>query len=143
MKEKEVPQDDEGLLDGKLREVCYAVDEDGNYVTVLSTGWTPKNAALKQAWADINERIELTRQSVMSGKVSPLAYYMEKNIMDIKLLAKYTGIPGWKVRRHLKPGIFVKLKDEIIGKYALALDITTDELKNFEKHLSRQEKISK
>ena len=47
MKKAEVPQDNEGLLEGKLREVCYAVDESGNYVTVLSTGWTPKNAALK------------------------------------------------------------------------------------------------
>jgi hypothetical protein len=84
MKEKEVPQDNEGLFEGKLREMCYAVDETGNYVTVLSTGWDPKNAALKQAWSDINEKIESTRKQVLAGELSPLAYYMEKTIMDSK-----------------------------------------------------------
>jgi heterodisulfide reductase subunit C len=131
MKEKEVPQDNEGLLEGKLREVCYAVDDNGNYVTVLSTGWTPKNAALKQAWADVNDKIEETKQNVLTGKLSPLAYYMEKNIMNLKLLSQYAGIPKWKVKRHLKPGVFQKLADETLGKYAQALDITIDELKTF------------
>lgn len=131
MKEKEVPQDDEGLLEGKLREMCYAVDENGNYVTVLSTGWTPKNAALKQAWADINEQTELVRQQVLRGEASALAFYMQKNIMNLKLLSQYSGIPKRKIRRHLKPEVFRALDDETLDKYATALDIPTDELKNF------------
>ena len=32
-----------------------------------------------------------TRQQILQGKLSPIAYYMEKNIMDEKLLATYIG----------------------------------------------------
>ncbi len=58
MKIKDVPQDNEELHEGKFRDLCYAVDKDGKYVTVHSTGWTPKNAALQQAWVYVNEKIE-------------------------------------------------------------------------------------
>ncbi len=49
MKKHEVPQDNEGLLEDKQLDLCYAVDENDNYVTVPSHGWAPKNAALLQA----------------------------------------------------------------------------------------------
>ena len=42
MKTKDVPQDDANMLDGKLREPVYSIDEDGNYTTVLSVGWDTK-----------------------------------------------------------------------------------------------------
>ena len=130
MKKKDVPQDDEGLLEGKLREVCYAVDENGNYTTALSSGWTPKNAALQQAWDDVNEKIEKVKQDVISGKLSPLAYYMEKNIMEVKLLSQYAEIPKWKVKRHLKPKHFNKLDGDILKSYADVFNITVEELTN-------------
>lgn len=131
MKKGEVPQDDEGLLEGKLREVCYAVDENGKYVTVLSSGWTPKNAALKQAWEEVDEKVEEVRKKVLEGKISPVAYYMEKNIMDMTLLSQYTRIPKWRIRRHLIPKIFSKLGDEVLEKYAQAFETTILSLKNF------------
>lgn len=128
MKKKEVPQDDEGLQEGKLRDLCYAVDEDGNYVTVLSTGWAPKNAAMHQAWEKIHEKVEVTRQKVLAGELSMLAYFMEKNIMDLKLLAQYTGIPKRKLKKHMDPRKFQALDREILGKYAEAFTITIEEL---------------
>jgi len=128
LKKKEVPQDDEGLLEGKLRDLCYAVDEDGNYVTVLSTGWEPKNAAMHQAWEEIHEKVELTRQKVLDGELSMLAYFMEKNIMDMKLLAQYTGIPRRKLKRHMNPRKFQALGREILEKYAEAFTISIEEL---------------
>jgi len=137
MKKAEVPQDNEGLLDGKLREVCYAVDESGNYVTVLSTGWTPKNAALKQAWAEVNEKVEEVKRKVLEGKLSPVAYYMEKNIMNLKLLSQYTGISKWRIRRHLKPKVFSKLDNETLAKYAKTFEIPVALLKNFNENLNQ------
>jgi hypothetical protein len=86
---------------------------------------------LKQAWSDINEKIESTRKQVLAGELSPLAYYMEKTIMDVGLLAKYSGIKKWKVKRHLKPGNFARLSENDLKKYAQALDVKEDELKNF------------
>lgn len=128
MKKKEVPQDDEGLQEGKLRDLCYAVDEDGNYVTVLSTGWAPKNAAMHQAWEEIHKKVEVTRQKVLVGELSILAYFMEKNIMDLKLLAQYTGIPKRKLKKHMNPRKFQALDREILEKYAEAFAITIEEL---------------
>jgi hypothetical protein len=138
MKKAEVPQDNEGLLEGKLREVCYAVDESGNYTTVLSTGWTPKNAALKQAWDVVNEKIEEVKNKVLEGKLSPVAYFMEKNIMDLKLLSEYTGISKWRIKRHLKPKNFNKLDHETLSKYASAFETTISSLKNFNDYLNSE-----
>ncbi len=131
MRKKEVPQDDAGLMEGKMRDLCYAVDENGKYVQVFSTGWEPKNEAMKQAWNEIREKVEHTRQKVLEGKVSPVAYYMEKNIMSISLLAQYLELPKRKVRKHLKPGVFRKLDKKILEKYAETFTITIDELCTF------------
>jgi len=130
MKDKEVPQDDANMLQGKFKEPVYSLDESGNYTTVKSVGWAPKNAVMQQAWDNINEKVELTRQKVISGELSPLAYFMEKNMMDTKLLAQYMGFWNWTVKKHLKPKNFNKLSDEIISKYADVLDITPEELKD-------------
>ena len=138
MKKKDVPQDNEGLLQDKFREPCYAIDEDGNYVMVPSTGWAPKNAALKQAWEEVNEKAESAREKVLTGKRSILAWHMEKNIMAIKLLSQYTGIPRRKIRKHLKPNVFQSLDESILQIYADVFNITLEELTDI-KALKKEE----
>lgn len=130
MKKKEVPQD-EGLSDGLFEDICYAVDEDGRYVTVPTTGFQPKTDALLQAWDVIHEKVEAVRQQVLAGKLSPIAFYMEKNIMDARLLADYMELPRWKVRRHLKPKHFNKLGDDLLDRYAETFEISREQLKDF------------
>ena len=130
MKKHEVPQDDEGLQEGKFRDMCYAVDENGKYVTVLSTGWKPKNAALQQAWDEINEKVEASRLSVLEGKSSILAWYMEKNIMAIKLLSQYTGISRRKIKKHLKPSVFESLDEATLQQYAEVFNLSIEEFTN-------------
>lgn len=132
MKKKEVPQDDEGLLEGKFREPCYAVDEEGNYIAVPSTGWAPKNAALKQAWEEINMKAREAAKDILEGRSSILAWHMEKKIMDLKLLSQYTGISRRKIRKHMKPEIFNKLDTDTLQKYAEAFNITLEELTNMD-----------
>ena len=66
MKTKDVPQDDANMLQGILREPVYSLDEDGNYTTVRSVGWAPKNAVIQHAWDEINERVETVKQKVMA-----------------------------------------------------------------------------
>lgn len=128
MKKHEVPQDDEGLQQDKFRDLCYATDEDGNYVTVHSSGWSPKNTAMKQAWEEINIKVNEAREAVLRKEKSMLAYHMEKNIMAIKLLSQYTGIPRRKVRKHLKPKYFDELDKETLAKYAETFNISIEEL---------------
>ena len=129
MKKKEVPQD-EGLNEGRFEDVCYALDENGNYVAVLSTGWDPKTDALMQAWEVIDEKVEEVRQQVLSGAVSPIAFYMEKNLMDVKLLSDYTGLPKRKIRKHLKPDRFKDLDDKTLALYAETFGISVEILRN-------------
>ena len=57
-------------MDGRFEDVYYALDEDGNYVQVLSAGWEPKNDAMKLAWDVIHEKVEEARKEVLAGKFS-------------------------------------------------------------------------
>ena len=67
MKKNEVPQDDENLFEGKFKVVKYALDDDGNYGTVGSSGWEPENTVLNQAWDEINKKVEATLKKIQSG----------------------------------------------------------------------------
>ena len=105
MLKEEVPQD-QGIADG-LKEVTYAVDDKGDYVMVPSAGWEPKNISNYQAWEVIAEQIETARCQVLNDEVSPLAYHMARNQMDISLLPSIWescagGSNGTLNRRYLK-----------------------------------------
>ncbi len=133
MKAKEVPQDDANMMRGKWKDPIYTVDENGKYTTSYSLGWEVKNAVMQQAWDNIREKLEEIRKKVLAGELSPIAYYMEKNIMDVSLLAKYMELWKWTVKKHLKPKHFNRLSQETLEKYADIFNITTDELKDLEK----------
>ncbi len=129
MKKNEVPQDKSNLESANFKELCYAVDENGEYTTELSTGWSPKTIALNNAIEAINERIAASKQRVRDLKASPLEYYMELHKMDLPILASYVGIWKWRVKRHFRPAVFNTLNNKILQKYADAFDITIEELK--------------
>lgn len=126
MKKKDVPQDT-GIAEG-LKEVCYAVDENGKYVLVPSAGWEPKNITNDQAWEVIREQLDITARRVAAEELSPLAYHMTRNLMDVNLLAEYMGIYRWRVKRHLRPEIFKRLKRPLLERYAKLLRVTVEEL---------------
>jgi hypothetical protein len=128
MKKEDIPQDP-GSLSRHTREMCYAVDSDGKYVTELSTGWEVKINALDVAWKDIDERIVDARQKVLNNEASPLLYFMELRLMDIGIVSDYTGIWKWKIKRHLKPSVFNKLSGETLNRYAQAFNVSVNELK--------------
>jgi hypothetical protein len=92
MKKEEVPQDDGKLLEGKFKVVKYAVDEEGRYDKVASVGWEPENVVMEQAWDAINQNVEHARQQFLKGEWSPLRYHMEKNLMELGMLADHMGM---------------------------------------------------
>lgn len=128
MEKENVPQDDNNVLQGKLRVLKYAVDEEGNYTKVPSVGWEPENIVLSQAWEEINNKTEAVKSRVIKGEISPIAYYMEKQMMDIKMLSDYVGYWSFRVKSHLKPEKFIRLSAEQLAKYAHAFQITVQEL---------------
>ncbi|MCM4169036.1 hypothetical protein KCTC52924_00199 [Arenibacter antarcticus] len=132
MKKNEVPQDKSNLESANFRELCYAVDENGEYTTELSTGWNPKTIALDNAIDVLNERIALAKQRVLDQETSPLEYYMELYKMDLPILSSYVGLWQWRVKRHFKPKVFKKLNTKILQKYADVFDISIEELKRID-----------
>jgi hypothetical protein len=129
MKKEDIPQDT-GAFGKITKEVQYATDDAGNYSTGLSEGWEVKNSANDAAWQDIEERVRIARERVLKNEVSPLLYFMELKLMDIKVLAGYTGFYTWQIRRHMKPAIFKKLSDRRLRRYAEVLEVRVEDLKS-------------
>lgn len=133
MKKEDIPQDP-SALDKFTREVCYAVDSSGNYVTGLSRGWEVKASAQDLAWSDIEQRIADARQKVVNKEASPVLFFMEYRLMDLPTLAGYTGLWQWQIKRHLKPAVFEKLSEKKLLKYAEAFNISVPDLKTLQVH---------
>ncbi len=132
MKKSEVPQDKSNLESTNSKELCYAVDKNGKYITVNSTGWDPKTIALNNAIQDINERVEIAKAKVLNKETSPIEYYMELHKMDVNILKSYVGLFTWQVKRHFKPKNFNKLSNKVLQKYADVFEISIEQLRNIE-----------
>ena len=136
MKKEEVPQDP-GSLGKVTKEVCYATDESGKYTTELSQGWEVKTGALDVAWQDIAERVAAAKEKVARGEASPLLYFMELKLMDVGVLAGYTGFWKWQVKRHLRPAVFKKLSERKLRRYADVFEVSIIDLNSLNVHEDR------
>lgn len=136
MNKKDIPQDHSALVN-YIKELCYAVGEDGQYTTANSTGWEVKTNALSLAWQDIEQRIVDAHHKVVKGEASPILYFMELRLMDIGIVAAYTGFWKWTIKRHLKPAVFIRLDNKILSKYALVFEIDVEDLKTENFHAAK------
>ncbi|KIE18464.1 hypothetical protein DS62_10440 [Smithella sp. SC_K08D17] len=134
MKVNDVPQDDVIDYSAGIKKGNYALDDNGKYVMVPSKGWVVDEMINKMAYDEYKVKEEETRQAVLAGQKSPLAYYMELRQMTPDILGKTAGIAAFRVKRHLRPEIFAKLKPDVLDSYAKALDITMEELKTVPKN---------
>ena len=75
------------------------------------------------------QELETIRKQILDGQLSPLAYHIQTNLFDVKLLSDYTGIPKRHIKKHLKPEFFNQLDEEILKKYASVFEITVEELR--------------
>ena len=133
MKKEDVPQDLSSL--GKItKEVCYATDGSGKYVQELSKGWDVKITALDVAWKEIEDRVEAARQKVLNNEASPLLFFMERRLMDMGIVAAYTGFWKWQIKNHLKPAGFKKLSEKKLQRYAEAFNVSVENLKTMNVH---------
>lgn len=128
MKIDGVPQDAAPTYGGH-RKLLYAVDEQGHYTEVQSSGWEAESTATLSAIAEIERLQNDAWQRVQTGLSSPLEYYMYWRRMDVALLAQTSGIWQWRVRRHFHPQRFSKLSARVLGRYAEALGLTIAQLR--------------
>lgn len=127
MKVNEVPQDTT-YYEGEKR-ACYALNEEGKYVVVTSTGWEAEEIANGLAVTELAATLEETRKAVLAGEKSSLCYHMERRQMNPDILGKTAGIAVFRVKRHFRPEIFSKLKSSVLDRYAQALAVSLVELK--------------
>ena len=117
---------------GQYRELFYSYDKDGNYTKTVGFHGEPTRVVLQQAWDLFAERIEEARQKVLSGKASPIVYYMEKILTDPMNLSMMAGVSLWKLKLHCRPSFFKRLSEKTLAKYAEAFNISVEQLKKVE-----------
>ncbi len=117
---------------GHSKELFYSYDKDGKYNKRVRFHDDSNRVFIEQFWDIQHARIEEARQKVLSGKKSPVYYYMEKNLLDPMNLGLQAKISRWRVKRHLKPRVFKRLNEETLTKYAEIFSIMVEQLKTIE-----------
>ncbi len=123
-----VPQDASPTYGG-LRKLLYAVDERGQYTGVPSSGWEVESFSTELAVAELERQREQALRRALAGETSALEYHMFARRMDFDTLASVSGVWRWRLRRHLRPGVFARLPDRLLRRYADAMGIAVVELR--------------
>ncbi|MDC0932235.1 hypothetical protein OAR97_00155 [Arcobacteraceae bacterium] len=126
MKKVIIPQEENKTTNGQQK-VMYASNEDGEFKT-FKYGSSVEEYATSLAVEEYNILMEKSKADILSGKSSPIEYFMYKNRMDIPTLASVVGKFQITVKRHCKNSIFKKLNQKTLIQYADAFDITIEEL---------------
>ncbi len=119
--------EDKFFEDG-LPKAYYKHSDNGKIVIDTNLPWAEK-VALEVIFSGMRASLEEARKAVIDGFKSPLYYHMEMRQMTPHMLAKAAGIAVFRVKRHLRPEIFSKLKVSVLDRYATALAVTLEELK--------------
>ena len=106
----------------------YTQNDNGKFVLDTNHCWS-EEVCVAMIVSEVRAKVEKARKEVLAGLKSPLCYYMEVRQMDPKFLAKAAGIAVFRVKRHMRPEIFVKLKPSVLDRYAKVLVVTPEELK--------------
>ena len=77
------------------------------------------------------------KAKVLRQEASPLLYFMELKLMDVAVLAGYTGFWKWQVRRHLQPAVFKKLSERKLRRYAGVFEVSVSDLNSLNVHEDR------
>ncbi len=135
MKIKEVPQDNIKTFKGFGTKAMYAVDENGQYTTIPTSGWEVEEVVLRDVVDDFAKLAEEAKSGVIRGNTSPIEYLMNKYFMDLPALAAGMGLAKWRVKRHFNPKVFNKLNNEMLQRYADFFDLDAVELKNLKENI--------
>ena len=122
MNQSKVPQHNISTY-ANNKKAIYAINENGDYTIVASSGWEVEEEATKQALKEFERLAGLAYDKVSAGQVSPLYFHMYNCRMDLQILSQATGLFKWRIKRHFKPGIFAGLSAGMLKRYADALDL--------------------
>jgi hypothetical protein len=124
MKEKDI------YIDNKTHEIIlYVEKEDESYAPVVSGSY-----AVNHHLEDFFRMKEVLEKSLMQqwleGRISPVYYYMVLQDMGPGDLAKRMKITRRKLRKHFIPGVFDRLDEDTLKKYAIIFGVTPEKVIN-------------
>jgi len=125
----EIPQESNATLNGQ-RKVMYGINESGKFERVNYAS-SAEEFATQTAIEEFEQLCRESLERIQQEISSPIEYFMYKNRMDLPTLSSVVGMFSFRVKRHLKMKHFKKLNDKILQKYAEALNIDINELKDF------------
>ena len=129
MKKIDIPQENNSTLNGQ-KKVMYGTNESGEFQRINYASSVEEFATIT-AVEEYKELEKECLEDIKNNIASPIKYYMYKNRMDLPTLSSVVGMFSFRVKRHLKMKHFKKLNNKILQKYADALSIKVDELKDF------------
>jgi hypothetical protein len=117
MKEKDV------ISDYKVQKyILYAEKNDGSYGTVEGGSYIIEND-LDDFWHKKSHLEKTLRERLLKNEITVVYYFMVLEEMTIAELASRAGIRKGKVKSHLNPGKFNKIKVDDLKKYARAFNV--------------------
>ena len=111
------------------RELFYSFDKSKGFTKKVDYQYTANQTIIKQQWDLAEVRLNEVKRLVIAGKRSPIAYYMEKKLMDVPILAAYMNHSTWKIRWHLTNAGFKWMKQVTLERYAKIFEISPEELR--------------
>jgi hypothetical protein len=123
---------EEDLIYRNNRELFYSFDSKSGFGKKVGYQYGANQEIIRQSWEVAQERLEEVKQRINAGLSSPIAYHMERCLMELPMLAAYMELPKWRVRRHLKPSVYKRLPEKIRQKYASVFGVGIHELDNLD-----------
>ncbi|ACZ13129.1 hypothetical protein [Sulfurospirillum deleyianum] len=125
----EIPHEKNETLEG-IQKVMYAQNEQGVFER-YNYGSSVEEFATKVAVEEYELLKHECLERIKRGEDSPIAFYMYENRMDLPTLASAVGMFQFRVKRHLKMGVFKRMSDGLLKRYADAFSISLSALKEF------------
>ena len=125
----DIPQESNATLNGQQK-VMYAPNNSGQFER-FNYGSNVEEYATKLAVEEYEILMEESLSRIKQNISSPIEYFMYKNRMDLPTLASVVDMFAFRVKRHLKADIFKSLNDKMLNRYAIAFNITLEDLKGF------------
>jgi len=119
-------------FDKKMKILLLDTDKKGNLITKEDM---PEFAG-KEDLANVlyyTKSVEQQRlkEEVINGRISPVQMLIELHVMDINDVASRMRLPVYKIKKHLTPEGFKKIKVEELQKYSIIFDVSVADFFQF------------
>jgi len=102
--------------------ILYAEKEDGSYGPIQTGSFISKNY-IDDFWLKQKNLQESLMKQLSNNEISPIQYYMTLVDLSPAELASRVGVRTCRVKKHLKPDTFNKIRIALLHKYATVFNV--------------------